>query len=113
MFTLVEEGSFVALYSSSNSLELFIILKVSGKKVAEDDISDIYGHCIRKGTPYIEGKYLEKIEKKNANKNKIYYKELSKTVYIHPGEIFFPAVLVNEIDLSIDIEDYQFISDSL
>ena len=35
-----------------------------------------------------------------------------KAVFVHPSEIFFPAVLVNE-DLSININDYQFIADSI
>ena len=37
-------NSFVALYSASNSLELFYILNVIEKEVADNDITDIYGH---------------------------------------------------------------------
>ena len=49
MFAFIEEDSFIGVYSSSKSLELFYILKVIEKAIAEDDIIDIYGHLIQKG----------------------------------------------------------------
>ena len=110
MFTFIESNSFVALYSASISLELFYILKVTEKDVAEDDIIDIYGHIIQKGSNYIKGFYLEKIDEK---KGKFYYKQLKKTVYVYPHEVFCPFVALDKDGLFLTALDYQFLADSL
>ena len=110
MFTFIESNSFVALYSASNSLELFYILKVTEKDVAEDDIIDIYGHIIQEGSNYIKGFYLEKIDEK---KGKFYYKQLKKTVYVYPHEVFCPFVALDKDGLFLTALDYQFLADSL
>ena len=89
IYTFIHENLYVALYSTAKSLELFIVLKVIKKSEAAEDISDLYGHCIQKGSFYIEGRYLEKIEKKSADRSKVHYKELKKAVFVHPSEIFF------------------------
>ena len=57
MYTFIHENLHVALYSTEKSLELFILLKVIKKSEAAEDISDLHGHCIQKGSFYIEGRY--------------------------------------------------------
>ena len=58
MFAFIIEGSCIALYSAPKSLELFYLLKVVRKTVADDDKIDIYDHTIQNGLQYIG--YLEK-----------------------------------------------------
>ena len=55
MFTLIIEGSYIALYSAPKSLELFYLLKVVRKTVADNDKIDIYGHTIQNWSEYTEG----------------------------------------------------------
>ena len=59
MFAFIIEGSCIALYSAPKSLELFYLLKVVRKTVADNNKIDIYDHTIQNGSQYIEG-YLEK-----------------------------------------------------
>ena len=49
MFAFIIEGSCIALYSAPKSLELFYLLKVVRKTVADDDKIDIYDHTIQNG----------------------------------------------------------------
>ena len=79
------------------------------KTAANDNIINIYGHTIQKGSEFIQGYYLKKVDEK---KGRVYYKELKKLVYVYPYEIFCPAVPINK-DLSLTAEDYQFLSDSI
>ena len=58
MFAFIIEGSCIALYSAPKSLELFYLLKVVRRTVADDDKIDIYDHTIQNGLQYIG--YLEK-----------------------------------------------------
>ena len=91
MYTYVfVENSYVALYSVP---ELFYLLKVLEKDVADDVIIDIYGHTVQKGSEYITRHYLEKVSEK---KDRIYYKELAKTVYVYLVELFCPSVPISQ-----------------
>ena len=78
MYTLITESLCVAVYSDQNSLELFYLIKVENKCVADEDMSDVYGHLIQKGSEFCSGYYLEKIREKGEY---IYYKLLRKLVY--------------------------------
>ena len=60
MHLFFEAGSFAAIYSSVKSLEIFYVVKITEKTVADDDISDVYGHLIQKGVTFLKGQYLEK-----------------------------------------------------
>ena len=75
MLVFIMGNSYVALFSSPKSLELFFLLKVEPKSAADQDMIDIYGHLIQKGSEYICGYYLEKIAEK---KQKVFYKQLKK-----------------------------------
>ena len=70
--------------------ELFYLVKVQKKRLAEENKSDIFGHIVQKGELYLEGVYLEKLEKETSDK--VFYKLHSKIVYVHPEEILCPAV---------------------
>ena len=108
MFTFIIEGSYIALHSAPKSLELFYLLKVVRKTVADNDKIDIYGHTKQNGLEYI-GYYLEKVKE---TKRKAFYKQLNKLVYVYPGEIFCLAVPVIKDGLHMTVQEYQFSYDS-
>ena len=64
---------------------------------------------MQKGSQYITGHYLEKVSEK---KDKIYYKELAKLLYVCPAEIFCPGVPINQDRLFLTAQEYQ-LSDSI
>ena len=97
VFTFVEEGNYIGLYSS-NHFELFYVLLVTKKGIAEETKLDLFGHIVQEGQYYLEGNYLEKIKE---TKKKIFYKKISKTVFVQPHEIFMPTVSINSTDLSL------------
>ena len=105
-FTMVDVNSFIAMCSLPNAIEPFYVMKIIEKTVAEDDMVDIYGHTIQKGSKYLKGYYLEKIDQK---RDKIVYKQLKKVVYIYPWEIFCSVDI--DTDLRMDIADYINVSD--
>ena len=71
IITFTNEGSFIALYSSTH-FELFYLVKVQKKTLAEENKSDTFGHIVQKGELYLEGVYLEKLEKETSDK--VFYK---------------------------------------
>ena len=109
MFAFIEEGGYVAVYSTRTSHELFYVLKVIEKCVAQQDEIDIYGHLIQNGAQYIKGYYLEKL---SDRKGKVAYKQLNKIVYFYPSKCFCPAVFLDK-DLCMPLGDYQFLADTI
>ena len=95
-YNIIEPGSHVALFSASNSFELFIVCKITDKSIAEDDLKDFYGHVIRKGDKFLTGVYLEKKDVSKKKAGRIYYKKHKKEVYLYPEEVFSFAVSINE-----------------
>ena len=75
IIAFVVEDLYVALYSAPNSIELLFLLKIARKDVAEDNMIDIYGHTIPKGSQYIVGHYLEKVREK---RDKVFYRGIEK-----------------------------------
>ena len=64
------KNSTIALYSSSNSLELFYLCKVIDFCAAIENMVDEYKHIIPQGSPYIECQYYQK---QKETKSKICY----------------------------------------
>lgn len=92
---VIQPDSFIALRSPSNSLELFFLFHVEECVNAKEDITDDYGHTIKKGEDYFKGHYLEKT---NELKKFVKYKELKKKV------AFCVAYEVLNICVSVDRE---------
>ena len=119
LISIINVDSHVAIYSGDEKgSELFYLGKVidKGEAVAinktEKHIKDDWGHPIEVGEKYITVHYLEKEESK-SKRGKVFYTELTeKKVYVLPGEIFYPCVPMNS-DNTLDIGDYQFLSDCL
>ena len=110
VFEFIESNSFVALYSTTKSFEQFYICHVTEKLIAENELIDIYGHKIQKGSKFLKAFYLEKTKEK---RDKVFYKKLNKEVFIYSYEVFCPAVPIEPIDMSLSITEYRFHSDSV
>ena len=117
-FDLINIGSYVAIYSDRKANELFYLGKVIDKGEAvtnnekEKYIQDDWGHPVEVGEKYVTIHYLEK-EESNSRRGNVFYTELTKKkAYVLPGEIFYPCVPMNS-DSTLDIGDYQFLSDCL
>lgn len=103
----ISPGNYAALYSHESSAELFYIVEVIAKNIAEEDIDDI----IKKGDHYLSCKYLEKVEQ-NIRKGIVKYKSVEREVAISPRTVFYPCVDINK-DLIMRLDDYQFLSDCI
>ena len=97
-------GNYIALYSS-NSFELFYLFYVTMKEVAIESKTDIYGHIVQEGECYLEGYYLEKVRETNQ---RVFYKKLQKSAYVHPQAMFCPNVSLNEELMCIEKIDYVY-----
>ena len=69
--SVLTKNTTTALYSSSNSLELFYLCKVIDFGVAIENMVDEYNHIIPQGSRYIECQYYQK---QKETKSKIHYK---------------------------------------
>ena len=112
MYSFSEVGTYVAVYSAA-PFENFYLVLVQHKGEANEDMVDFNGHTVQKGSLYLEGFYLEKIENKKKRSRFVQYKLIQKQkVYVDPSHVFCPAVAINE-DLQLSIEDYLFLCDSI
>ena len=68
--SVLTKNTTIALYSSSNSLELFYLCKVIDFRVAIENMVDEYKRIIPQGSPYIECQYYQK---QKETKSKIRY----------------------------------------
>ena len=59
MFNLIDIGSYVAIRSAPGSFELFHLMKVTEKGIAEGNMMDSSkDHCVLKGEPYLLGTWI-------------------------------------------------------
>ena len=105
--SILTKNTTIALYSSSNSLELFYLCKVIDFGVAIENMVNGYNHIISQGSR--EFLYYQK---QKETKSKIHYKLLPKNIYVFPTQVL--SLLVNLIENNVlMIEDYQWLCDSL
>ena len=78
------------------TIEPLYFVQITGKGVAEDDISDPFGHFIAKGKKYFQGLYL-KLKMKQ-------FPTLPTRIFIAPDEIYDTYVDFNDdFELNTDI----------
>ena len=94
------------MYSATHFV-LFYILVVTKKAIATESKADVFGRIIQKGEPYLEGKYLEKLDKQS--RTKVFYKKIEKPVFIHPEEIIMPDIHMNETETELSLEKAEYI----
>ena len=107
--SVLAKNTTIALYSPSNSLELFYPCKLIDFGVAIENVVDEYNHIIPQGSRYIE---CQDYQKQKETKSKIHYKLLPKKVYVFPTQVLSPLVNLIENNVSM-IEDYQWLCGSL
>ena len=108
-FESVKRGTMVAIYSHPKAIELFYIIQVIDTGIISEDMEDKFKHVIRKGEKFITGLYLEyEGEKLNLGLD---YKELVKTVYIQPIQLF--SIAVPKTKNMLFLFDYQFLCNSI
>ena len=105
--SILTKNTTIALYSSSNSLELFYLCKVIDFGVAIENMVNGYNHIISQGS-----RECQHYQKQKETKSKIHYKLLPKNIYVFPTQVL--SLLVNLIENNVlMIEDYQWLCDSL
>ena len=102
IFEFITVPSFVSLYTGS-SLEPLFFVKLTGKGIAERNLSDPYGHFIVEGEKYFEGFYLKMVRSKNAKVKR--FSMLPSKIYLAPDEIYDNYIDFNE-QLELDATVY-------
>lgn len=77
---VLSEGDVITLFSASNSLELFLLLKLLSFGIATEELRNENNHYIVKGNPYIMVTYFKMKPSSALAKGNIVYKSLSKPV---------------------------------
>ena len=102
---LEEFPAFISMLAMDSNHELFHIVKIVRKAIADMDLTDsyFYGHRINTGEKYFEAYYLEKIEEK---KNSVRYVQLQNTICIGPKEVQHMFIDINPITLVMPKQEY-------
>ena len=87
---------------------MFYLFKVLSCETATTSISDANDHTVLQGMKYIRVHYLEKVKEKKEPISCFQ----KKIFFVLPEQIFYLDVPVSE-ELTLDIKDYQFLSDCI
>ena len=79
--SILNKNTTIALYSASNSWELFYLCKVLDFGIADENMVDDYNHLIPKGSKYMKYQHYQK---QNESYSGIHHKLFPKIVYILP-----------------------------
>ena len=113
---VITKGSMIALFSPSNSLELFYLSKVLDFGVATKDLTDANNHQIGKDCPYILVNYFEKNANSEFSKQgHVVYRSMSTLVYVYPPQVMSPSVNVTFIGSNAHLvrDEYQWFCDRI
>ena len=108
--------SVIALFSPSNSLELFYLCHVLDFGVATEDLKDENNHRIGKDCPYILVNYYEmKANSEFSKQGHMVYRSTSTPVYVYPPQVMSPSVNVTFIGSNVHLacDEYQWLCDSI
>ena len=112
MYNLIDVGSFVAIRATSKSVELFHLMKVIEKGIAENNISDSsMEHCVLKGEPYLLAKWYS-FHKDGKKFAQFIESKGSENALIHVGEVFSTNIEVDEKN-QMNIADYWMLACSI
>ena len=106
----MNKNTTTALYSASNSLELFYLCKVLDPGIADENMVDDYNHLILKGSKYIKCQYYHK--QKESRSSGIHYKLFPKIVYVLPTQVLSPLVNLDENNI-LKMDEYQWLCNSI
>ena len=103
MYDFIDAPSFVACVSCSTSEPVYIV-NVEEKGIADEELSDVYGHVIPPGGMYLKGKYLTLERSRNMRKKQFALTEYG--VICSPDEVFEAFVEIdNGYCLEKDVYD--------
>ena len=105
IFDFITVPSFVSLFSGT-TIELLYFVQITGKGVAEEDISDPYRHFVLEGMRYVKGLYLKAVRSRNPMVKK--FTTLPTKIVVTPDEIYDTYVDFND-DLELDINTYKML----
>ena len=108
VLNFVEANSYVAIRAPSNSLELFYLMQVVEKGIAESNLYEsAKEHCILEGEPYVIARWLSLIKE---GKKTVKYKEVenAEMTLIHIKEIFSTNIKLDD-NMQMDITDYRML----
>ena len=83
--------SFVSLFSGG-TIEPLYFVQITGKCVAEEDISDPYGHFALKGMLYVQGFYLKAVRSISSRVKK--FSAIPTWIIMTPDEIYTTLILM-------------------
>ena len=106
----INRGNVIGLLTPKNSFKPFFLCLVKDFGTATGPLGD-NNHFVSAGEKYIECQYLDKEPKKKTT-GMVHYKLLPEIVYVNPALVFAPCVNMNS-DLSMSIEEYMWLSDSI
>ena len=107
--SIITKNSTIALYSSTNSLELFYLCKVLDFGEAKETLTDKYNHIVEKGSKFVKCQYYQK--QKESRKG-VQYKLLPGNVFVLPTQVLSPLVHLNSSGI-LSMEEYQWLCDSI
>ena len=105
IYSVISEGTYVAIKAPVGSLEFFHVMKVLEKGVAAENMNDSsHEHFISKGETYLVGKWMSF---QHEGKRFAQYKEAKNVLdaLINVAEVFYTNVEFNE-QLQLDINQY-------
>ena len=105
-FEFITVPSFVYLLCSDTTIQPLYFVQITGKGLAEDDISGRCGHFIAKGEIYLQGLYLKLVRSRNLKIKR--FSTLPTRIVIAPDEIYDTYVDFND-DLELDTDIYKIL----
>ena len=93
IFNFIEIPSFVTLFTGVSSEHLYFV-KVVSKGIADERLSDSWGHLILPKSRYFTGHYLKLARSRNILTKK--FDLIPLTVYITPDEIYDSYIEIDE-----------------
>ena len=102
-FDFVEIPSFVTVFTGV-SAEPFYLLKIVGKRISNDTLSDNWGHVILLALRYFTGYYLKPVRLRSMQFKK--FGLLPLNVFITPDEVYDTYVEINS-EMLLDVNVYN------
>jgi len=87
-------GTVCAVAADDSSSDTVWFIKITGNKIANEEVKDDYNHVIVAGNFYIEGNYLER--QYETNKGHYFNVTKKKSVYFFQESVVYPFVLFQE-----------------
>ena len=107
-YSVIEKDSFVAIKAEPGHPELFLVMRIDDKQIAEKNMMDSSGeHCVLKGEPYLIGTWFS--FDKETKKFAWYRESKAEKALIHVGEVVAMDLELNDIH-QMDIFKYRMLT---